>query len=117
MRVSFLFMRDKPMDDMEKYVSRHEYMERTGRTDDKINGIDRRLTKVEELGEKLSDMAETMQGMLSTLQFMQQQQNDIGERVKKIEEVPSDNWNKLVYTLIAMIASAALTWIIAKGGV
>lgn len=62
-------MRITTLDD--NYVTRHEYMERIGRSDDKMHNLDRRLSKVEELSDKLSDMAVTMQGMLVTLQTMQ----------------------------------------------
>jgi hypothetical protein len=65
-------------------------MERTGRTDDKMNNLDRRLSKVEELSDKLTDMAITMKGMLTTLENMQKEQSEQGERLRKIEEEPAD---------------------------
>ena len=82
-----------------------------------MHNLDRRLTKVEELSDKLSEMAKTMQGMLSTLQYMQEEQKEQGERLKKIEDVPADNWNKLIYSILALIATAAVTWVLAKGGI
>lgn len=39
-----------------------------------MQNLDRRLSKVEELSDKLSEMAVTMQGMLVTLQNMQAEQ-------------------------------------------
>ena len=101
----------------QEYITRHEYMERIGRSDDKMQNLDRRLSKVEELSDKLSEMAVTMQGMLVTLQNMQAEQSEQGERLRKIESEPADNWNKLIYSVIAMIATAAVTWILAKGGI
>lgn len=103
-----------PMDD---FVPRHEYMERIGRSDDRMRDFDRRLSKVEELSDKLSDMAATMQGMLVTLQTMQKEQAEQGERLRKIEEEPADKWNKVVSTVITVLVTAALTWLISKGGV
>ena len=82
-----------------------------------MHNLDRRLSKVEELSDKLSDMAATMQGMLVTLQTMQKEQAEQGERLRKIEEEPADKWNKVVSTVITVLVTAALTWLISKGGV
>ena len=100
---------------MDEYITRREYMERTGRTDDKMHNLDRRLSKVEELSDKLTDMAITMKGMLTTLENMQKEQSEQGERLRKIEEEPADKWNKVVSIAITVIVTAAITWLI-KGG-
>lgn len=102
---------------MDEYITRHEYMERIGRSDDKMHNLDRRLSKVEELSDKLTDMAITMKGMLTTLENMQKEQSEQGERLRKIEEEPADKWNKVVSTVITVLVTAALTWLISKGGI
>lgn len=101
----------------EQYVTRHEYMERIGRSDDRMHEFDRRLSRVEDLAKELNSMAISIKGILTTLENMQTEQKEQGDRLKKIEDVPRDNWNNLIYAIIAMIATAAVTWIIAKGGV
>ena len=111
---SFQFNEGKTLDE---HVPRHEYMERIGRSDDKMHSLDRRLSKVEELSDKLGEMAVTMQGMLVTLQNMQAEQSEQGERLRKIEEEPADKWNKVVGTVITVLVTAALTWLISKGGI
>lgn len=102
---------------MDEFVPRHEYMERIGRIDDRMRDFDRRLSKVEELSDKLTDMAITMKGMLTTLENMQKEQSEQGERLRKIEEEPADKWNKVVSTVITVLVTAALTWLISKGGI
>jgi len=102
---------------MDDFVPRHEYMERIGRSDDRMRDFDRRLSKVEEFGDKLQSMAISLQGMVVTLQQMQTEQREQGERLKKIEEEPADKWNKVVSTVITVLVTAALTWLISKGGV
>lgn len=102
---------------MDEYVTRHEYMERIGRSDDKMHNLDRRLSKVEELGEKLSEMAVTMQGMLVTLQNMQKEQTEQGQRLKKIEEEPADNWKSFKWTVFACVVTGVVTYFLAKGGI
>ena len=71
---------------MDEFVPRSEYMERIGRSDDRMRDFDRRLSKVEEFGDKLQSMAISLQGMVVTLQSMQAEQKEQGERLKKIEE-------------------------------
>lgn len=92
-------------------------MERTGRTDDKMNALDRRLSKVEELSDKLSDMAVTMKGMLTTLENMQKEQSEQGERLRKIEEEPADAWKNLKWTIVACLASGLVGLVLAKVGI
>lgn len=101
---------------MDDFVTRHEYMERIGRSDDKIANLDRRVTKLEDMGEKLSKMAVTMEGMLSSLQYMQAEQKEQGVRLKKIEEEPGDNWKKFMWTIFACAVTGVMGWILAKGG-
>ena len=102
---------------MEEFVTRHEYMERIGRSDDKMHSLDRRLSKVEELSDKLGEMAVTMQGMLVTLQNMQKEQTEQGERLKKIEEEPADNWRKFVWTAFACVVTGVVGFLLAKVGI
>ena len=102
---------------MDEYITRHEYMERTGRTDDKMNALDRRLSKVEELSDKLSEMAVTMKGMLTTLENMQKEQSEQGERLRKIEEEPADAWKNLKWTIVACLASGLVGLVLAKVGI
>lgn len=102
---------------MDDFVTRHEYMERTGRCDDKIANLDRRVTKLEDMGEKLSKMAVTMEGMLNSLQYMQAEQKEQGERLKKIEEEPGDTWKKVKWTVLACALTCIVTYLFAKGGI
>ena len=82
-----------------------------------MRDFDRRLSKVEEFGDKLQSMAISLQGMVVTLQSMQAEQKEQGERLKKIEEEPADKWNHVVTTVITVLVTAALTWLISKGGI
>ena len=101
---------------MEDFVPRSEYMERIGRSDDRMRDFDRRLVKVEEFGEKLQSMAISLQGMVVTLQSMQAEQKEQGERLKKIEEEPADKWNSLIKTIITVVATAFITYLLTNGG-
>ena len=102
---------------MDEFVPRSEYMERIGRSDDRMREFDRRLNKVEEFGEKLQSMAISLQGMVMTLQTMQKEQAEQGERLRKIEEEPADNWRKFTWTAFACIVTGIIGFVLAKIGV
>jgi len=103
------------MDDKD-YVTRYEYDERQKRIDDENNRQNKRLDKLETITDQIADMAASIKAMVVTMQAMQKEQEEQGKRLADIEKKPADNWNQLVYSLIAMIATAAITYIITKGG-
>lgn len=102
---------------MDEFVSRAEYDERQKRIDDENRRQNHRIDKLERIADQLTDMAASIKAMVVTMQSMQKEQERQGERLSDIEKKPADNWDRLVYSIIAMIAGAAVTWIIAKGGV
>lgn len=101
---------------MDEYVSRVEYEERQKRIDDETRRQNHRIDKLENLTEPLSDMAASIKVMAVSLQGMQAEQKEQGERLKKIEEEPADKWNSLVKTIVTVIATAVVTYLLAKGG-
>ena len=104
------------MDDKD-YVTRFEYEERQKRIDDENNRQNHRIDKLETITDQIADMAASIKAMVVTMQAMQKEQEEQGKRLTDIEKKPADNWNQLVYSLIAMIATAAVTYILTKGGI
>lgn len=103
------------MDDKD-YITRYEYDERQKRIDDENNRQNHRIDKLEKIADQLTDMAASIKAMVVTMQSMQKEQERQGERLDDIERKPADNWNQLIYTIIAMIATAAVTLLL-KGGI
>lgn len=103
------------MDDKD-YITRLEFDERNKRIDDENNRQNHRLDKLEKIADQLTDMAASIKTMAVTMQGMQKEQERQGKRLDDIERKPADNWNQLVYSIIAMVATAAITYIITKGG-
>lgn len=101
---------------MDEYVSRVEYDERQKRIDDENRRQNHRIDKLETMAEQLSDMAASIKVMAVSMQGMQAEQKEQGERLKKIEEEPADKWNALVKTIITVVATAVVTYLLAKGG-
>ena len=102
--------------DEKDYITRFEVDERLKRVDDENNRQNHRIDKLENLTEQLSDMAASIKVMAVSLQGMQAEQKEQGERLKKIEEEPADKWNSLVKTIITVVATAFVTYFLAKGG-
>ena len=101
---------------MDEYVSRVEYDERQKRIDDENRRQNHRIDKLETMAEQLADMAASIKVMAVSMQGMQAEQKEQGERLKKIEEEPADKWNSLVKTIITVVATAVVTYLLAKRG-
>ena len=104
------------MDDKD-YVTRIEFEERGKRIDDENRRQNHRLDKLEKIADQLTDMAASIKAMVVTMQSMQKEQERQGQRLEKIEEKPADNWNTLIKTALTVIVTAAVTWMLSKGGV
>ena len=98
------------------YITRFEFDERQKRIDDENNRQNHRIDKLETITDQIADMAASIKAMVVTMQSMQKEQEEQGKRLSEIEKKPADNWNNLVYTLIALVATAAVTYILTKGG-
>lgn len=103
------------MDDKD-YITRYEYDERQKRIDDENRRQNHRIDRLETMAEQLADMAASIKVMAVSLQGMQAEQKEQGERLKKIEEEPADKWNSLVKTVVTVIATAFITYLLTKGG-
>ena len=101
---------------MEDYVTRVEFDARMKRCEDEDNRQNHRIDKLETITDQIADMAASIKAMVVTMQAMQKEQEEQGKRLTEIERKPADNWDKLVYTIIAMVATAAVTYIFTKGG-
>lgn len=101
---------------MDEFVRKAEYDERMKRIDDEDHRQNRRIDKLETITDQIADMAASIKAMVVTMQAMKKEQEDQGDRLREIEKKPADNWNNLVYTIVAMVATAAVTYILAKGG-
>ena len=101
---------------MDEFVSRVEYDERMKRIEDEDRRQNHRIDKLETITDQIADMAASIKALGVTMQSMQKEQEEQGKRVSDIEKKPADNWNNLVYSLIAMVATAAVTYILTKGG-
>ena len=101
----------------DEFVSRAEYDERLKRVDDENNRQNHRLDKLENLMEKINDLTIAVKELATNMKLMQQEQERQGERLESLEAEPAENWKTTVKTIITVVVSAAITYIIAKGGI
>lgn len=99
------------------FVSRAEYDERLKRVDDENNRQNHRLDKLENLMERLNDLTVAVKELATNMRLMKQEQERQGERLESLEAEPAENWKTTVKTIITVIVSAAVTYIITKGGI
>lgn len=99
-----------------EFVTRYELDERIKRIDDENVRQNRRIDKLETMAEQLSKVASSIEAMVVSMQGMQKELEKQGKRLEDIEKKPAENWDKLVYSIVALVATAAVTWLVAKGG-
>lgn len=102
---------------MDDFVTRVEYDERQKRIDDENRRQNHRIDKLEGTMDQIADLAASMKAMVVTMQGMQKEQERQGVRLEKIEEKPAENWSTLVKTVLTVVVTAAVTWLLSKGGI
>lgn len=100
----------------DEFVSRAEYDERLKRVDDENNRQNHRLDKLENLMERINDLTVAVKELATNMSLMKQEQERQGERLERLEEEPAEKWKTTVKTVITVIVSAVVTYLIAKGG-
>lgn len=103
------------MDDKD-YITRIEFEERGKRIDDENRRQNHRIDKLEKIADQLTEMAASIKAMVVTMQSMQKEQERQGKRLDDIEDKPSKHWDTLINTALTVIATAAITWMLSKGG-
>ncbi len=102
---------------MDEYVTQIEYKERQARLDDENRRQNHRIDKLEQMYTKLTEISMSVKEIAVKMEGMQENLDKYGSKIDDMEKKPAENWDKLVYSIIAMIATAAVTWVIAKGGI
>lgn len=100
----------------DEFVSRAEYDERLKRVDDENNRQNHRLDRLENLMERINDLTIAVKELATNMNLMKQEQERQGERLESLEAEPAEKWRTTVKTIITVVVSAAVTYIIAKGG-
>ena len=101
---------------MDEYVTKIEYTERMHRIEDEDTRQNKRLEKLEALMDNINSLTISVEKMASSLQTMQKEQERQGERLDAIEREPADAWKSAVKTVITVLLTAVVTYLISHGG-
>ena len=100
----------------EEYVMRGEYEERIGRIDDENNRQNKRLDNLEKVVDKITDLTSSIREMTISLGSMQKELEKQGQRLEAIEDEPAEKWRTLTKTVLTVIVSAVIGYLLARGG-
>ena len=86
-----------------------------GRVNDENTRQNKRIDKLENIVDKINTLAEAVTKLASSVESMQKEVEKHGTRLEKIEEAPAENWKAIVKTVITVLVSAAVTYLITRG--
>lgn len=71
-----------------------------------IKSLKHRMDQAEERGKVLQDLAMSTQRLALGMEQMNAKQDNMNERLEKIEEKPAQNWNTMTRTIFTTIVGA-----------
>ena len=86
-----------------------------GRVNDENARQNKRIDKLENIIDKINTLAEATTKLAASVEAMQKEIEKHGSRLEKIEEQPADNWRAVVKTVITVLITAAVTYLISGG--
>lgn len=86
-----------------------------GRVNDENARQNKRLDRLEEQGEKLTELIASVREIALSIKSMQEELTKQGTRLEKIEQEPADNWRGVVKTVVTVLLTAAITYLLSGG--
>lgn len=102
--------------DEKDFVSQAEYRERMARIEDEDRRQNHRLEKLEGVVESLSELTASVREMAVTLASMQNELEKQGKRLETIEDEPAEKWHKATWTIVTVLITAAVTYLLSRIG-
>ena len=99
------------------FVARVEYEERLRRVDDENSRQNKRIEKLEGIMDSIRDLTISVERLTTQIEQMQREIQRQGTRLEAIEKEPADNWKAAVKTVVTILLTAAVTFLISKGGI
>lgn len=100
----------------EEFVLKAEYDERMRRIDDENSRQNHRIGKLEDVFEKINELTLSVREMATTMASMQQELQKQGKRLEDIEKEPADKWKALKRTVLTVLVTAVLTYLLSTAG-
>lgn len=100
----------------EDLVLKVEYDERMRRIDDEQNRQNHRIGKLEDVFETINELTSSVRELALTMSAMQKELEKQGQRLEVIEKEPADKWKDLKKTVLTVLVTAALTYLLSTAG-
>ena len=100
---------------MSEDMTRNEIETLFGRVNDENNRQNKRLDRLEEQGEKLTELIASVREIALSIKGMQEEQAKQGERLAAIEQEPAEQWKAVVKTVVTVLITAAITYLLSGG--
>jgi len=101
----------------EEFVSievHNEFAKRIEAEDERQN---KRLAKLEDAVGQMTELTVSVKELASNMANMAKEQGKIGERLEAIENKPSQNWDKLMWTIAGALIAGIIGYLIASMGI
>lgn len=96
-------------------ITRGEIDVLIGRINDENARQNKRLDKLENVVEKINTLAEATTKLAASVESMQKEVEKHGAKLEKIEEQPAENWRSIVKTVVTVLLTAAITYLLSGG--
>ena len=101
---------------MDDNITRIEFSAEIKRVDEENDRQNHRLQKLEDVITNINDLTVAVKELAVTMSGMQKELEKQGKRLETIEAEPADKWRTLTKTVLTVLASAVIGFIIAKIG-
>lgn len=101
---------------MEDNITRGEFAAEVKRIDDENNRQNHRIDALEKVVDKINDLAGSIKEMTVSMGGMQKELEKQGQKLDAIEAEPADKWRALTKTVLTVLASAVIGYVVAKIG-
>lgn len=83
-----------------------EYIERLITTEDRAKSNTKRLDEVEQEVKENRELTVAVKEIATEMKHLREEQSSMNERLKEIESRPSQNWDKIITTIIGTVVGA-----------
>lgn len=101
---------------MEDTITRVEFSAEVKRIDEENDRQNHRLQKLEDVVTNINDLTVAVKELAVNMGSMQKELEKQGKRLEAIEAEPADKWRALTKTVLTVLASAVIGYVVAKLG-
>lgn len=96
-------------------MTRAEIETLIGRVNDENSRQNKRLDKLEDIVDKINTLAEATARLATSVEAMQKEVEKQGKRLETLEAEPAEKWRAVVKTVVTVIVTAFVTYVLSGG--